>query len=100
MPAARWALCDRARLDTLRSTTPRMAVEDPFRHADARREARAVADPLRRRKRRFDNCGRWPAIAARADDRDRRTQAGRGVLHRFPGAGREWTAARRRGAGA
>jgi hypothetical protein len=35
---------DRARLDTLLSMAPGMAVEDLFRHADARRETRAVAD--------------------------------------------------------
>jgi hypothetical protein len=36
MPAARSALCNCARLDGLRSGAPRMAIEEPFHHADAR----------------------------------------------------------------
>ena len=55
MPAAGPALCDRARLDGLRSAKPGMAAEAAFHHADARREIGAAANPVRRRKRRADD---------------------------------------------
>ena len=38
-------------LGSLRSAVPGMAVKDQFHHADARRKAGAVADPLRPGKR-------------------------------------------------
>src|SRR5690349_176884 len=100
MPAARSALCDCARLDTLRSETPGMAVEDPFHNADARRKAGAVADPARREKLRPGDRRRQTGIAARTVDRAGGMRAGRSLLREFPWQRDKWTAARRPGAGA
>src|ERR1700730_2514619 len=47
-----------------------MAVEDPFHHADARRKARAIADPLRRGKRSLDDRRVRPGLV-----RERMTEA-------------------------
>src|SRR5947207_8146390 len=47
VPAAGPALCDRAALDEVRSGAAGVAVENAFRHADARRKAGRAANPVR-----------------------------------------------------